>query len=132
MDSTATPVMSSTTDPQTNSDTIKTDDRHLRMSYEYNSGIGNKYNVMSAEGDSDPKEDGDGKDSEDNDDTENSGYSSDADPALMYYHPDDVAYRRSKGLEYDQMFGWFRPGGNISVNCKQKGVVFIDSEDEED
>lgn len=85
---------------------------------------------MSSEGDSDVKEDSNHH--EDSDDIEESGFSSDFDQALIYYHPDDVAYRRSKGLEYDELFGWFRPVGNIYVNCEPKGVVFMDSDDEGD
>ena len=88
---------------------------------------------MSAYGNSGVKEDSTDIDHiEDIDDNEDTGFSSDEDQALTDYHPDDVAYRRGKGLVYDEWFGWFRPGGSIYVNCEPKGVVFIDSEDDED
>ena len=125
MDSTATPGTSAT-HPQTNSDPIKTDDGDLRKSYENKSFTGNKYNVISSEEDSD-----DNEDIEDVEDSDDIGFSSDVDQALIYYHPDVVADRRDRGLEYDELFGWFRPGGTIYVNCGPKGVVFIDSEDDE-
>lgn len=53
----------------------------------------------------------------------------DIDPALRSYHEDEVAYRRSNGLDfYDQGDGgvWYNPGGYIKIEGRATGVVFED------
>lgn len=53
----------------------------------------------------------------------------DYDPALRYYHEDEVAYRRGNGLDFhDDGAGgvWYNPGGYIKVERRAKGVVFED------
>lgn len=63
-------------------------------------------------------------------DTEESYCSdSDSDAALRYCHKDEVAYRRSNGLEFHEESGagfWYTPSGVRFFDCYQrpKGVVF--------
>lgn len=51
----------------------------------------------------------------------------DIDPALRYYHEDEVAYRRGYGLDfYNEGDGgvWYNPGGYIKIEGRATGVVF--------
>ena len=100
-------------------------DQDMDTGYE---GPGDQDPVSSSNGDT--EEDSSSSDGET--DTDESCCSDpDSDPALRYCHKDEVAYRRSNGLEFPEESGagfWYRPGGVRFFDCYQlpKGVVFED------
>lgn len=66
-------------------------------------------------------------------DTQSCWSDSDLDPALRYYHEDDVAFRRSNGLVFQEESGggyWYRPSDGCIYNRDRRptGVVFEDDE----